>query len=68
MSIIERVSYGNGGEDSKALLPDLERVLGADHPSTLTTRNNIAAWTGETGAWTRQSGCEMPELPSAGEN
>ena len=25
------------------LLPDRERVLGRDHPDTLTTRNNIAA-------------------------
>jgi Tetratricopeptide repeat len=24
-------------------------VLGADHPDTLTTRNNIADWTGRTG-------------------
>ena len=32
-----------------ALLPDLERVLGRDHPGTLTTRNNIAHWTGATG-------------------
>ena len=31
------------------LLPDLERVLGRDHPDTLTTRNNIASWTGEVG-------------------
>jgi len=25
------------------------RVLGLDHPDTLTTRTNIAAWTGDTG-------------------
>ena len=31
------------------LLPDQERVLGRDHPDTLTTRNNIAHWTGEVG-------------------
>ena len=31
------------------LLPDQERVLGRDHPDTLTTRNNIAVWTGECG-------------------
>ena len=31
------------------LLPDQERVLGRDHPDTLTTRNNIAAWTGRVG-------------------
>ena len=27
----------------------MERVLGADHPHTLTTRNIIAVWTGEGG-------------------
>ena len=26
----------------RELLPDQERVLGPDHPDTLTTRNNIA--------------------------
>ena len=31
------------------LLPDRERVLGADHPDTLTTRNNIAGLTGQSG-------------------
>ena len=34
---------------SRELLPDLERVLGPDHPSTLTARNNNAAWTGFCG-------------------
>jgi hypothetical protein len=33
----------------KELLPDRERVLGKDHPDTLTTRGNIAAWIGESG-------------------
>ena len=33
----------------QALLPDRERVFGKDHPDTLTTRNNLAYWTGETG-------------------
>jgi hypothetical protein len=28
----------------QALLPDQERVLGADHADTLRTRANIAAW------------------------
>src|SRR5262245_27936914 len=32
-----------------AWLPHLTQVLGADHPDTLTTRNNIAQWTGQTG-------------------
>jgi hypothetical protein len=30
-------------------LPDRERVLGPEHPGTLTTRLNIAYWTGQTG-------------------
>ena len=28
-----------------ALLPVRERVLGAEHPATLTTRANLAYWT-----------------------
>jgi hypothetical protein len=28
-----------------ALLPVIERVLGAEHPGTLTTRANLAHWT-----------------------
>ena len=32
-----------------ALLPVLERVLGADHPDTLNTRANLAWWTGQAG-------------------
>ena len=31
------------------LLEDHLRVLGADHPDTLTTRNNLAFWLGESG-------------------
>jgi Tetratricopeptide repeat len=31
------------------LLPDHTRVLGPDHPDTLTTRGNLARWTGEAG-------------------
>ena len=30
-----------------ALLPLYERVLGPEHPYTLTTRNNLAYWTGQ---------------------
>ena len=33
----------------RELLPDRERVLGPDHPDILTTRNNIAGWTGKCG-------------------
>ena len=32
-----------------ALLPIRERVLGPEHPDTLTTRHNLAYWTGEAG-------------------
>ena len=32
-----------------ALLPDREVVLGPDHPDTLATRHDIAAWTGQAG-------------------
>ena len=32
-----------------ALLPVRERVLGAEHPDTLTARANLASWTGEAG-------------------
>ena len=31
------------------LLPDLERVLGPDHPDTLSSRDNLASWRGEAG-------------------
>ena len=33
----------------EVLLADRLRVLGADHPSTLTTRGNLALWLGEAG-------------------
>ena len=32
-----------------ALLPIRERVQGAEHPDTLTTRANLASWTGRAG-------------------
>jgi len=32
-----------------ALLPVHIRILGPEHPSTLTTRNNLAYWTGYAG-------------------
>ncbi|MER5474562.1 tetratricopeptide repeat protein [Streptomyces sp. NPDC002685] len=31
------------------LLPDLARILGPDHPHTLTTRHALAAWRGRGG-------------------
>jgi hypothetical protein len=33
----------------RALLPDQIRVLGPDHPDTLTARGNVAFFTGEAG-------------------
>ena len=60
---------------SSALLPDRERVLGRDHPDTLTTRHNIAHWTGEMGdargrcnssrhCCRTRSGCWGPTTPT----
>ena len=46
---------GEGGDVAGAvteferLLTAQQRVLGADHPGTLTTRNNLAFWRGEGG-------------------
>ena len=37
------------GTSIAALLPIEERVQGAEHPGTLTTRDNLARWTGEAG-------------------
>jgi hypothetical protein len=40
---------GNGrARDFVALLPITERVLGAEHAETLTTRANLAYWTERT--------------------
>lgn len=36
-------------ERFQALLADMQRVFGLDHPETLSTRNNLAFATGETG-------------------
>lgn len=33
----------------EALLPDVEGVLGSDHPETLTDRDGLAHWTGKAG-------------------
>ena len=53
-----RATAGRRCGCSRELLPDQERVLGRDHPDTLTTRNNIAHWTGETGDGDgRRCGC-----------
>ena len=48
-------ALGESGNTNKAitaceaLLADQLPVLGADHPDTLTTRNNLACWLGEAG-------------------
>ncbi|MDQ4009992.1 MAG: tetratricopeptide repeat protein [Actinomycetota bacterium] len=48
------VRIGDGGDAHgalrlfKQLLPDQQRVLGANHPAVLTIRHNIAYWTGQT--------------------
>ena len=44
-----RASGGGAAAGCEELLPDQERVLGADHPDTLITRGNIASWTGQCG-------------------
>jgi hypothetical protein len=36
-------------EEFAALLPVMERVLGAEHPETLSARHELARWTGEAG-------------------
>ena len=36
-------------QSSRWLLPELERVLGRDHPKTFIIRSNIAYWTGQRG-------------------
>ena len=56
-AIREEVAYwtGEAGDPATArdlltdLLPDQTRVLGPDHPDTLTTRHNQASWTGQAG-------------------
>ena len=48
-----RLLDGGGGDAAgardqfAALLPIRERVLGAEHPDTLTTRANLAYWAGQ---------------------
>ena len=64
----ERVRPARALRLFQELLPDQERVLGADHPDTLTTRNNIAAWTGESGE-AREGAAAVPAAaagPAAG--
>ena len=43
------VDPGRARDQLAALLPDRERVLGADHPNTLTTRLRLARYTGDAG-------------------
>jgi hypothetical protein len=55
-ALAQLVSWiGEAGDPASArdrlaeLLPAMERVLGAEHPATLTARANLARWTGEAG-------------------
>ncbi len=49
-SCTEKAGDAAGARDQyAALLPIRERVLGAEHPDTLTDRGNLAHWTGEAG-------------------
>jgi len=48
-----------------ALLPIQERILGPDHPNTLTTRGNIATWTGGRGTLQAPATSSPPYCPSA---
>jgi DNA-binding transcriptional ArsR family regulator len=36
-------------DEYRLLLNDVERILGPNHPQTLTTRSNVAFWTAESG-------------------
>ncbi len=38
-----------GASSGRGLLSDMERVLGPDHPDTLTTRHNLASWQEKAG-------------------
>ncbi len=59
-----------GGRPGRAIplyeqtLADRERVLGADHPDTLTSRNNLAAAYESAGDWTRRSPCTSRPWPT----
>ena len=44
-----RLLYRRSGDAAAALMPIRERVLGPDHPSTLSARHELARWTGEAG-------------------
>ena len=41
----------------RELLPDRQRILGSDHPDTLTMHHHIAHWTGEAGGARKRCGC-----------
>ncbi|WP_372455452.1 tetratricopeptide repeat protein [Nonomuraea ceibae] len=49
----------------EAMLADRERVLGADHPNTLTFRNNLAYAYQPAGDLGRSSCCSRPRWPTA---
>jgi hypothetical protein len=45
--VTPRGSAAAARDQYAALLPIRERVLGAEHPNTLTARANLAYWTGK---------------------
>ena len=45
----EPILVSDGVRRFAALLPILERVLGPEHPYTLTARDQLAHWTGQAG-------------------
>jgi tetratricopeptide (TPR) repeat protein len=47
--LLERGNYHESGPLFRRCLEMEEATLGRDHPNTLTTRNNIASWTGRVG-------------------
>ena len=65
--LLDRVcgGCGRGPGPVQALLPVMERVLGAEHPETLTTRHNLARWTGQGGMRPGPGTSSPPCCPSA---
>jgi hypothetical protein len=43
---VEKCQLDEAVDQFRLLLNDHRRVLGDDHPGTLTTRNNLASWLG----------------------
>jgi hypothetical protein len=54
---VPRTSAPSTRDQFAALLPERERVLGPEHPETLTTRGGFAHWTGAAGDATSSPRC-----------